>query len=135
MHNAHDILSKYEEANDNLSRQQILEAMQEYADICVTQTHDLLTSADYLLAPIEDLYREEHPSPCFFIPCRHKLFKWIAEKLTENKTFVRNWTIVDSYGREVLNDNLVNYSPESLTKMITNLNKNGGHKPYTLKRT
>lgn len=100
---ANDILTKYEEANDNfpLSRQQIIDAMNNYADICITKTHDLLTSADYLLAPVEDLYRDEHPSPCFYIPCRHKLFKWIAEKLTENKTSKEKITFDKYWKRQV----------------------------------
>ena len=97
-----DILSKYEEANDNfpLSRQQIIDAMTHYSDICVTHTHDLLTSADYLLAPVEDLYRDEHPSQCFFIPCRHKLFKWIAEKLSKRQELKSMLRIAFLWGRD-----------------------------------
>ena len=99
---ANDILTKYEEANDNfpLSRQQIIGAMNNYADICITQTHDLLTSADYLLTPVEDLYRDEHPSPCFFIPCRHKLFKWIAEKLSKRQELKSMLRIAFLWGRD-----------------------------------
>lgn len=99
---ANDILTKYEEANDNLplSRQQIIDAMNNYADICITKTHDLLTSADYLLAPVEDLYRDEHPSPCFYIPCRHKLFKWIAEKLSKRQELKSMLRIAFLWGRD-----------------------------------
>lgn len=83
MHTADDILTQHEETNDNfpLSRAQIIDAMIEYATVCETAARNILSSPDYILAPLEDLYRKEHPQPSFYIPCRHKFFKWIVSKI------------------------------------------------------
>ncbi len=59
----------------------VREAMDEYADSVNEYTYKLFNNPCVELKPLEDLWRDEHPSDKYTIPDRTEFYKWIRIKV------------------------------------------------------
>ena len=82
---AEEILKKHEEKNSMYFHQRVfvLEAMEEYGEICSDATYELFNAPLSALNKLEDAYRKEHPKDYFYRPDLTKLIEWVIEKINK----------------------------------------------------